>query len=320
VARELTLPKAKRSMHDRAGVLDLFRDELHCFEVTAIADSVNDAMAEQDTWPDVESMVPGLFLPSPVTWLERYTTNRDGQPTRVGYVIFKEGDWFVLKCAVKDNVGLYAVSACRFRARGTLEAGDSRIEVDVIDDPEDNETVDDFYKRNPLVDAMLKRAEEPNIPNEERLRLLGLIKKERDRLERVVEDIAISYQASAFKLENIEAVKHGVATTVMLLNLINTPGLVGLRQHEPHRGLAKDLARAGVGSYPLRSWSEVVVKAHSEFAGPGEREAGVTFRKCLHFVRSHRRRYRDGHVTIIPAHWRGDPALGIKRTRYRVEP
>jgi hypothetical protein len=35
-------------------------------------------------------------------------------------------------------------------------------------------------------------------------------------------------------------------------------------------------------------------------------------------VRSHLRHYRDGKVTVIPAHWRGDPALGIKRTRYLV--
>ena len=110
---------------------------------------------------------------------------------------------------------------------------------------------------------------------------------------------------------------HAIAFGVMAIDLINTPGIVGMKQRTPHTGLARKLARIGVGSYPLRAWSEVTVKTHT-VVDDGEYESGATFRKCLHFVRAHRRHYRDGRESIVRAHWRGDPALGIKRTRYKV--
>jgi hypothetical protein len=113
-------------------------------------------------------------------------------------------------------------------------------------------------------------------------------------------------------------INHGIAFVILALDLINTPGLVGLRQHDPHRGLARKLYAARSGSYPLRGWSEIVLKHQTRIADETEHHTGATYHKCLHFVRSHLRHYRDGKVTVIPAHWRGDPALGIKRTRYLV--
>ena len=109
-------------------------------------------------------------------------------------------------------------------------------------------------------------------------------------------------------------------SVIGLLNLINRPGGLMRREHAPHRGIARDLSkRAMVGRFPLRGWTEITLNVAP---GGNQREpkaAGSTGDKCLHFVRSHRRRCYGVWVQI-PAHWKGDPALGIKQTRYRVVP
>jgi hypothetical protein len=109
-------------------------------------------------------------------------------------------------------------------------------------------------------------------------------------------------------------------TVYGLLNLINRPGSLERREHAAHRGLARDMSRkALVGKFPLRGWTEITL-----CVGPGgnmrePKAAGGTGDKCLHFVRAHRRRCWGVWVQI-PAHWKGDPALGIKQTRYSVVP
>ena len=44
-----------------------------------------------------------------------------------------------------------------------------------------------------------------------------------------------------------------------LLAIINTPRIIGRRQHMPHRGLERRLvaARAAVGKFPLHAWTEI---------------------------------------------------------------
>jgi hypothetical protein len=136
--------------------------------------------------------------------------------------------------------------------------------------------------------------------------------KRNSEIAETLEDITASLSGSM----DDKCLRHGIAFCVLALELINTPGLIGLRQHDPHRGMAKRYAT--IGSYPLRGWSEVTLKHQTKVAGPAEQLSGTTYHKCLHFVRSHLRHYRNGNVSVIPAHWRGDPALGIKRTRYRM--
>ena len=106
---------------------------------------------------------------------------------------------------------------------------------------------------------------------------------------------------------------------ILMLDIINQPTLCRLVTHQPHRGLERALLRAGVGRYPLLAWQEIVI-THEDFGDEDEAVAHLTGRKCLHFVRGHRRQYRDGRLTQVAHHWRGDPALGIKRTRYKVAP
>lgn len=115
------------------------------------------------------------------------------------------------------------------------------------------------------------------------------------------------------------AVNRFAAMALLALDIIGQPSLSRLVTHAPHRGLERQLLRQGVGKYPLLAWHEVVIKPQDRPLTQEEIDGHLTGRKCLHFVRGHRRRYRDGRETTVTHHWRGDPALGMQRTRYRVE-
>ncbi|MFP5434220.1 MAG: hypothetical protein ACLGIM_14055 [Alphaproteobacteria bacterium] len=105
------------------------------------------------------------------------------------------------------------------------------------------------------------------------------------------------------------------------LAIINTPRLIGRKQRMPHRGLERRLAAAKgmVGKFPLRAWTELklsVAAMMTESDGTVH-EAHYTGEKCLHFCRAHIR-VKNGRLEQVKAHWRGNPALGLKRTRYKV--
>jgi hypothetical protein len=324
VAHELTLPSAKRAMVDLGGVVNLINQDLHCFDVTAIAKPVHDAMDEANVWPDVLTMLPRMFLPSPTTWLEMNIAGR-----RVAWVLESAGDeWFKLSL-VCDDPDLYSVPVCNFRGCSILENAE-RIEVaDTI-----NPKLKEEYRRGESIGEMSVlhsvATKEGFVLDEHGgslsgatakvARLRGTLDNSVNRVAKVELDLArLTSARDILRGGDGEIPKwqnHGIAFCTLALDLINTPGLIGLRQHDPHRGLAKRLATAG--SYPLQGWSEITLKHQTKLAGPCEQPTGTTFHKCLHFVRSHLRHYQSGKVTVIPAHWRGDPALGIKRTRYRL--
>jgi len=114
-----------------------------------------------------------------------------------------------------------------------------------------------------------------------------------------------------------------LAVAQWILVIINSPKVLGRRQMMPHRGLERRLLKAGVlsGKFPLRAWTELTLEAtptHVDTSGEVH-EARLTGQKCLHFCRKHLR-VRNGRLEVVSAHWRGDPALGIKRTRYRLTP
>lgn len=110
-----------------------------------------------------------------------------------------------------------------------------------------------------------------------------------------------------------------ICSVILLLDIINSPALVHLQRHNPHKGLLHDFRKAGLGNYPLHGWHEVKIRPQIGLLTDEELAGPMTGRKCLHFVRAHRRRYRSGKETVVSPHWRGDPAIGIMRTRYRVE-
>lgn len=106
------------------------------------------------------------------------------------------------------------------------------------------------------------------------------------------------------------------------LAMINTPSVVGRRVNRAHAGLQKRLAslRGSPHGGALRPWTEIVLEVTEPRDGAGadacaaERMSG---RKALHFCRSHLR-IQNGRLTRVRAHWRGDAALGIVQSRYKV--
>lgn len=108
-----------------------------------------------------------------------------------------------------------------------------------------------------------------------------------------------------------------------LLAMINTPRVIGRTTHQPHAGLQRQIAasRAMPGKYPLQAWHELKleVRPPRDETGHEPRQTILTGGKALHFVRAHCR-IQNGALVLVSAHWKGDPALGIKQTRYRVVP
>ncbi len=106
-----------------------------------------------------------------------------------------------------------------------------------------------------------------------------------------------------------------------MLAMINTPKIVGRQQFMPHRGLERALTRQmGVGRFPLHAWTELKLSVSKpiEIDDGEPHEAHLTGRRALHFCRAHLR-IRLGQLEFVTSHWRGDPALGIKQTRYVVQ-
>jgi hypothetical protein len=107
------------------------------------------------------------------------------------------------------------------------------------------------------------------------------------------------------------------------LALINTPRIIGRRQHMPHRGLEKRLLRdrANIGRFPAGAWTEIklAITPPKDMADGNSIEAHYTGSKALHFCRAHLR-VRCGRIEVVRGHWRGDASLGIKRSRYKLVP
>ena len=120
-----------------------------------------------------------------------------------------------------------------------------------------------------------------------------------------------------------------------LLTMINQPRRINQRVIMPHAGLQRKLAAKfnGAGGYAVHAYRELTLKVGATIDA-SDAEAWqdyLTNRMPLHFVRAHRRRADgvdhprysaevDSTWDLIPAIWRGTSALGIKLTRYRLEP
>ena len=107
------------------------------------------------------------------------------------------------------------------------------------------------------------------------------------------------------------------ATLHGVLAFINARRMIGRQDHGVHKGLQKRLSQAGA-DVVLHPWTEIKLSVSPSAAG-GEEAVGERLigQRALHFCRSHLR-LRRGRLEIVRAHWRGDAALGMKQTRYRV--
>jgi hypothetical protein len=107
------------------------------------------------------------------------------------------------------------------------------------------------------------------------------------------------------------------------LAFINSPRIIGRRQHMPHERAERERlkSRGLAGKFPLRAWTEIILKVMppDDKTGEPSQEAHLTGERCLHFVRTFLR-VRLGQLEYVNCHWRGDPALGMKRSRYILRP
>lgn len=105
-----------------------------------------------------------------------------------------------------------------------------------------------------------------------------------------------------------------------ILAMINTPRIIGRKQHMPRRGLEKRLLsrRKAIGRFPLNGWTEIKLEVtpNPKDLSDGEpQEAHLTGERALHYCRAHLR-LKAGKIEYVRGHWRGDASLGIKRSRY----
>lgn len=99
------------------------------------------------------------------------------------------------------------------------------------------------------------------------------------------------------------------------LLLINAPRGVERQTSPPHKGLAREVRKAGLGEFkPVHT---IRLSARSGPVGESD-SGGPASSKAFHFCRSHVRKLPTGEVTRVRAHWRGDPALGLRRGDYLV--
>jgi hypothetical protein len=131
--------------------------------------------------------------------------------------------------------------------------------------------------------------------------------------------LALMWPESLEDDQYTDVLVHYLGLVPFALALINTPRIIGRRQHMPHRGLERALLsqKKVIGSFPLHAWTEIILEVTPprEADGEHEFEAHLTGRRALHFVRAHLR-IRGGTLEFVKSHWRGDAALGIRQSRY----
>lgn len=279
IAKQLTLPIAKRVFHDEPrGLLQKLCDA-HCFESTKIMPLLPDLLDGEKDETAITKFVNGervkmmgentvtkfaglaarlAFLPAPATWIEWTGDEWIGgnKKARYGWLLvddfYSDGPREFITCFSTQ------VTGCDFCFS--------------------------FPKDGNLTDAVTHGDANPETEEE-------------------------NLTKSVY-----------VTILVALLALINTPKIIGRQQHMPHIGLQRALAHAhgGIGKYPLQAWTEIRLEVGVPQFAEGEHEARLSGAKALHFCRAHLR-LRNGRVEFVRAHWRGDPAVGIKRSRYRLE-
>jgi hypothetical protein len=107
-----------------------------------------------------------------------------------------------------------------------------------------------------------------------------------------------------------------------MLIIINAPYGIDQDVQPLHKAWARDAAKSGFQLKAARRIYLNKTKAPpAEYLKSHSAYAGAKFHKAFHFVRSHLRHFKGGGHTMIKAHWRGDPRLGIRAMpEYKLKP
>jgi hypothetical protein len=112
-----------------------------------------------------------------------------------------------------------------------------------------------------------------------------------------------------------------VALLYSLLSMINMPRSIMRVQHAPHIGLERAFLRdkALVGTFPRRAWTEIKLEIRKPKEVDAPEENHLTGRVAYHWTRAHWRYLREHEMHVfVNDYWSGDPALGIKQSRYAL--
>jgi hypothetical protein len=120
-------------------------------------------------------------------------------------------------------------------------------------------------------------------------------------------------QAKLHGIQNEKIACEGATIAALALMVINAPRGV-LRQLLPlHKGLLREVRRAGFG--PMRPSHKIVLDINAGDIG-GASGSGPSSEKAFHYCRSHIRRITPDRSIVVRGHWKGNPALGIARGDY----
>lgn len=106
-----------------------------------------------------------------------------------------------------------------------------------------------------------------------------------------------------------------------VLAFINSPKIIGQKQHMPSQNLERKLLknRKNIGVFPLHAWKEIILRITppEDASNKESKEAHLTGNKALHWCRAHLR-LQYGKLVVVRGHWRGDASLGIEQRKYRL--
>lgn len=267
---------------DNSDHLRRYLDDTHFFECSAVADVLDEFTATvRAAGADGWTDLVGTvgFLPAPKTWLEF----RSPMLGRVGLLLEQ----------VPDDAPAAFVTWVLEEAATPLGL------ISLVSD--DYQTIGYDGKPESPIRMVVPESVRPGF----------------DRLAR---DLKADAYAS-YGYSDVTAVAIALLGMVhTYLVLINSPRILGRRQHMPHLGLERRLVRGlGSGMFPLHGWTEIKLEINKppDIDDGEPHEAHLTGKRALHFCRKHIR-FRNGKLEYVRAHWRGDPAVGIKRSRYTV--
>jgi hypothetical protein len=280
--KDLTTPGAFRSTADRI-IFWAAVQESKFFDMTAVQEVVGDTAQKIARQYDEGDLFNGrlAFLTAAHTWLETEMDCEDTLPDEGNRVV----------------VSRRRVATVLVGIDCTREAGVMRIMQDAYGQ---------WTLSRPLEPTTLPLVASGRKPDREAQREWSKVVQEREPMLPLDD---ASLMAAHFVI-------------YAALALINTPRVIGQRRHMPHERIERDkLKSLGlVGKFPLHAWTEIILRVAlpDDRTGEPSREAHLTGEKCLHFCRTHIR-VRLGLLEYVEGHYRGNPALGFKRSRYSVE-
>jgi hypothetical protein len=114
--------------------------------------------------------------------------------------------------------------------------------------------------------------------------------------------------------DNTDVQYYSLSSVIAFMLIINAP--YGIKHETPprHKGHLREARRQGFELLPHHIIKLDRSAPPKEYEAKGKQGSP----KAFHFVRSHLRHYTNGDKTVVKAHWRGDPRLGIHRASYSV--